>query len=129
MDDGILRVRVRNIQSCFHIHAWVCLHFAALSLPPILGTMERDPVGHLPSCNQMEARTHWHSPIDCKYIVDNPVHHHVEIVVTLSLRRFGNFVLNQRDKAFARLSIWRLSWTSLNGNCWPKCRDVWKLIC
>jgi hypothetical protein len=28
----------------------------------------------------MEAGTHRHSPIDCKHLVDHPVHHHMEIV-------------------------------------------------
>ena len=38
-------------------------------------------MGDLSPRHQMEAGAHWHSPIDCKHRVDNPVHHHMEAVM------------------------------------------------
>ena len=81
MEDGIPRVRVHDVQSRFQSCARIFFGFTALSLPPILGTMDGDDVGNLPSCDQMEAHSYWHSPIDSKHIVDNPVHHHMEAVM------------------------------------------------
>jgi hypothetical protein len=81
MDDGIPRVRVYDLQSRFHIRAWICRHVTAPSIHPILGTMDGDDVGNLPACDQMETCTHWYPPIDCEHIVDNSVHHHMEAVM------------------------------------------------
>ena len=81
MEAGLGRVCVYDVQSCFHIRAWFCRRITALSLHPILGTMDGDDVGNLPSFDQMETCPHWHSPIDRKHIVDDSVHHHVEAVM------------------------------------------------
>src|SRR5690349_14084444 len=29
----------------------------------------------------MEAHAHWHAPVDCKHTLDDPVHHHMEVVM------------------------------------------------
>src|SRR5215213_2218560 len=55
--------------------------FAAPSLSPILGTMERDSVGDPAPRAQMEAHANWDSPTDREHIMDGFVHHHLEAIM------------------------------------------------
>ena len=81
MEDGIPLSLIHILQSYFNSRPRINFHLTALYLYPILGTMERDIVGHLSSRDQMEAGTHWHSSIDCKYRVDDSIHPHMETVI------------------------------------------------
>ena len=81
MEEGTPRIHIYYVQSRFRTCPWTSSRVTAPSLHPILGTMDRDNVGHFPPRAQMEAGPHWHPTINCKHIVDDPVHHHMEAVM------------------------------------------------
>src|SRR5512139_1085556 len=81
VEDGLTILCVHHIQSHCSAPPWVDLHSADSDLPPLPDPMERDPLGHLPSCRQMETYTDRHPPVDYQHIVDDCVHRHMEAVM------------------------------------------------
>jgi len=81
VEHGLSRIPVHNVQSLRIPGIWTRIRLTASYLPAILGTMERDDVGHLPSGNQMEAHAHRNPAVDRQHLVDDFVHRHVEVLM------------------------------------------------
>ena len=75
------RLCIYHLQPAAHPGPWNCLHPAAASLPPILGTMERDVWGIFQPRHKVETGQDRRPPVDRQHTLDDSIHCHMEALM------------------------------------------------